>query len=269
MQMSRHITGLDAAMRVKSRKPGAGHCELSLGVGLHSDLRDQRKREQMRQMAYCREYVVVLFRCHAFDAAADFRQSLLLRSLPRVRFASTGVDMNYLVVKQRGIWHVRRPSVRVRQSDGRARSARTPHPTRGAQLRSRLPCAAHIGDDRGSRANAAQMSRKISRIDPTGVAIITRSACSDRFGRRSPPTHRSRRVSIARLNASAMTVEPDDAINLAGRSYRARERAADQPNADQRQPHARATASAGGNASRNCAFSSGNPTVTRNHSGSS
>ena len=84
-QMSRHISGRLAAMRVKSRKPPAAKAKSSRRVGARGDLAHEREREQVRQVAHRGEHRVVVLgascgharaarlprRPHALDRLAD------------------------------------------------------------------------------------------------------------------------------------------------------------------------------------------------------
>ncbi len=63
-QTSRHISGLDAAIRVKSRKPPAANENLSAASGRSKNLLDERVRQHVRQMAHRREHAVVLVCVH-------------------------------------------------------------------------------------------------------------------------------------------------------------------------------------------------------------
>ncbi len=69
--MSVHRAGFEVPILVKSRNPSPAIANFRWASGSAGNVRQQRKSEQMWQVAYSREYFVMIFRGHPFNTTTD------------------------------------------------------------------------------------------------------------------------------------------------------------------------------------------------------
>jgi hypothetical protein len=270
MQMSRHISGWLAAMRVKVAEAAGGEAEEQVAVLALRQVVHQGEGQQVRQVADRGEHPVVLARRISCTVAPQASQAARTRSTPPHRVLRQRRQHHFPVAIEIGRAPRPRRCSRRRQSDAPARTARDAlaKALRATARRRRLGAAA-IGDNVPARDKGAiachqrrHLADRRGEQDQIGIRQGPAIAGADAIDDPS----RSASSSVARLRPKPTT--PDlPAASAPGK------RAADQADAEdddlsRRNIGVLAPLQRLSRASRKRAFSLSRPMVTRRCSGS-